>query len=304
MNEFSIDAACAGYDELYHHGIPNQRWGVRNGPPYPLDQKRHRRVVSGKQDKEIKKYDTAITGRTQFSSLSEQRKYSLHKGDRDDKTVDQTPLEYLTDDLMSQIKTLGNKGKISQDPFGDVEKTNPNFSNARDEDVWRGANNNCVKCTSALALRALGYDVIAGLAPTGLMNNATQRYWDGARPYKERGADNLEKRMKSFGKRGMGEFSMRFENGSGHSMYFQNERQPDGSYAPVIYDGQNGRVLGSVATALAKYGFDTSKFGQITRLDDATPNLKAMAEDSVFAPRVGKYNIYGGGDRLRVAWDA
>lgn len=23
-------------DELYHHGIEGQKWGVRNGPPYPL----------------------------------------------------------------------------------------------------------------------------------------------------------------------------------------------------------------------------------------------------------------------------
>ena len=23
-------------DELYHHGIPGQKWGVQNGPPYPL----------------------------------------------------------------------------------------------------------------------------------------------------------------------------------------------------------------------------------------------------------------------------
>lgn len=24
-------------DELYHHGVPGMHWGVRNGPPYPLD---------------------------------------------------------------------------------------------------------------------------------------------------------------------------------------------------------------------------------------------------------------------------
>lgn len=23
-------------EELYHHGIEGQRWGIRNGPPYPL----------------------------------------------------------------------------------------------------------------------------------------------------------------------------------------------------------------------------------------------------------------------------
>ena len=23
-------------DELYHHGIEGQKWGIRNGPPYPL----------------------------------------------------------------------------------------------------------------------------------------------------------------------------------------------------------------------------------------------------------------------------
>ena len=23
--------------ELYHHGIKGQQWGVRNGPPYPIE---------------------------------------------------------------------------------------------------------------------------------------------------------------------------------------------------------------------------------------------------------------------------
>lgn len=31
---------CSMYSrnaELYHHGIKGQKWGVQNGPPYPLD---------------------------------------------------------------------------------------------------------------------------------------------------------------------------------------------------------------------------------------------------------------------------
>ena len=32
-------------DELYHHGIKGQRWGHRNGPPYPLNAQTHAAVV-------------------------------------------------------------------------------------------------------------------------------------------------------------------------------------------------------------------------------------------------------------------
>lgn len=28
-------------DELYHHGVAGQKWGKRNGPPYPLDPEDH-----------------------------------------------------------------------------------------------------------------------------------------------------------------------------------------------------------------------------------------------------------------------
>lgn len=31
--------------ELYHHGIQGQKWGVRNGPPYPLDKGRKQKVT-------------------------------------------------------------------------------------------------------------------------------------------------------------------------------------------------------------------------------------------------------------------
>jgi hypothetical protein len=40
-------------DELYHHGIKGQKWGERNGPPYPLDPKVRKQVL--KQQKEQNK---------------------------------------------------------------------------------------------------------------------------------------------------------------------------------------------------------------------------------------------------------
>lgn len=31
--------------ELYHHGIAGQKWGVQNGPPYPLKETVHDKIV-------------------------------------------------------------------------------------------------------------------------------------------------------------------------------------------------------------------------------------------------------------------
>ena len=37
-------------DYLSHHGIKNQRWGVKHGPPYPLDDKESRRIKNRHKD--------------------------------------------------------------------------------------------------------------------------------------------------------------------------------------------------------------------------------------------------------------
>lgn len=33
------------YTELYHHGIKGQQWGVKHGPPYPIDAETHKTIV-------------------------------------------------------------------------------------------------------------------------------------------------------------------------------------------------------------------------------------------------------------------
>lgn len=34
-------------NELHHHGIKGQKWGVKNGPPYPLSKDKHDSIVGG-----------------------------------------------------------------------------------------------------------------------------------------------------------------------------------------------------------------------------------------------------------------
>lgn len=41
-------------NELYHHGIKGQAWGITNGPPYPLNQEKHSKVISKSKEDRIR----------------------------------------------------------------------------------------------------------------------------------------------------------------------------------------------------------------------------------------------------------
>lgn len=323
MNEYS-KALC-------HHGIRNQRWGVRNGPPYPLDQKTHKRIVKGKQGRQLKRENES-----QFGSLTGYAGWDRSNGSysrRYDNPVKVQSMfrvkEYVGDEAVGtlqdklqdssyieSLRTLTGHGKIT--PDADLPACNPLLKKIDDyynyglpgklysEIYHRAASNNCLKCSSALALRAKGYDVTAGLAPDGMISNATERYWDGSRTYKENSTENAVRRMASFGNKGMGELKIRRASGNGHSMFFQNERQANGKYEPVVYDGQTGKRLGTVSEAVDMNAHDFKYFLDIVRLDDATPNFKKMAEDDVFVPTKGRFGSEGyklPADYRKVLWE-
>lgn len=72
---------------LYHHGIAGQKWGVRNGPPYPLDYKEHsKREIRGEYrdiyyKKRIDKHkrSTSSSNNTQPSFKDTTKENSLPK---------------------------------------------------------------------------------------------------------------------------------------------------------------------------------------------------------------------------------
>lgn len=64
-------------NELYHHGIKNQKWGVRNGPPYPLKgghYKKHKVRYRKRDNKNTiynkKHFDKELSADTVLSTLS------------------------------------------------------------------------------------------------------------------------------------------------------------------------------------------------------------------------------------------
>ena len=41
------------FSELYHHGIKGMHWGVRNGPPYPLDSQVSMKIKASAKGEEM-----------------------------------------------------------------------------------------------------------------------------------------------------------------------------------------------------------------------------------------------------------
>ena len=65
-------------DYLEHHGIKGQKWGVKNGPPYPLDEKEMSSEERYKNVRNIKKQALKVT--EEYSDT-----FNKHANDRYDK---------------------------------------------------------------------------------------------------------------------------------------------------------------------------------------------------------------------------
>lgn len=84
--------------ELYHHGIEGQKWGVRNGPPYPLDESDRsaaeraanppaeknsyggshaKRPVGEISDRELQDYINRLNMERQYSDLTREKDQNL-----------------------------------------------------------------------------------------------------------------------------------------------------------------------------------------------------------------------------------
>lgn len=271
------------YKELYlaHHGIKGQQWGVRNGPPYPIENHKKRRgktIRSFSKQSEIDRDDYKVN-RTHLSSYNEYKNYKhvvnvSDVGDYNLKNV--AELIDKNPDFLRRVKKQGNhlidRNDLNAVNYGYYANNGNLGDNYKDS----GLHNNCGKCSAALFLRSKGYDVIAGKSRYGVSSTAQEYWFDNAIPYKEKGYENIERRIKKFGNHGQGTIGIRRADGSGHSVYFQHE-----AGKTWYCDGQNGNIYSSLKSLLDAEQADLSQFQRITNLTNATPNWKHLAEDNV-----------------------
>ena len=145
-------------DYISHHGILGQRWGKKNGPPYPLGSGDH----------------SASEKKAGWRKSLNDMKLSIYKGR---KRVLENKIEETEKEI--EMNSSGLKRK--------TENTSPDEDAVIVNPEWRrrihdpGANNNCMQCTTAYELRRRGYDVRAQLSSEGRGADAIKEWFPEAK---------------------------------------------------------------------------------------------------------------------------
>lgn len=174
-------------DELYHHGIKGQKWGVKNGPPYPLDDSDH--SASEKKAgwrKSLDKSESDKQNKDEKRGLTDKQKKAIKIG----AAVAATALVAISTYKLAdsgELHRLIEKGKAALGKTDGIGfKRNPDLAKPMSADeiltnvVSRinmdhnivgaasiGTNNNCKRCTYAYELSRRGYNVKATKSISG-----------------------------------------------------------------------------------------------------------------------------------------
>lgn len=153
--------------ELTHHGIKGQSWGVRNGPPYPLDADVHKRVVTGENQVKEKGLIPEIIGGALLlfeadAAINGPIAKTIRRIKQNKSTAESKELnDVLIGDIAEHVDFSKDnpppiiKGKHSVED--DMFAINPNY---RGQAV-PGTTNNCALCSFTYDMRRRGYDVTA-----------------------------------------------------------------------------------------------------------------------------------------------
>lgn len=170
-------------DIIEHHGIKGQRWGVRNGPPYPLDKSTSSRVKksAGLTSKKSSSKNRDFRGLSddQIVSLLQLSVFTLitvgpiaaYVAERKIKQIQKREAytkmsELRTNEKVDKKTGLLLKSDKNATPEEDLELVN-SLRGSKDKESWNTFSN-CTYCTTAYDLRRRGYDVVAGTTPIGV----------------------------------------------------------------------------------------------------------------------------------------
>ena len=98
-------------DELQHHGIKGQEWGVKNGPPYPLDKKESKKYYktikkSEKQQENLQKKSDKKYGKHTYVRDNKFRDKKTELRKKSSETTKNLLKKAMSDKEFSKIKSM------------------------------------------------------------------------------------------------------------------------------------------------------------------------------------------------------
>ena len=268
---------CSMYSrnaELYHHGIQGQKWGIRNGPPYPLNSN----VSDGKKLKvnNSKKgfIDPITLGITAMYTLAIASSIgAIIKAGIDEHRTQKAKANLGAQgkqakeisDSLKNTKKVPDKYKKEGDPLviskEELKSINPGYSRGGKGKI-NGATMNCTRCATAFILHKKGYLVEAASKYEGDVTVPLFKQCFNADPdiIKSRGI--LKETLQNKADGSYGAISFGYEGSfSGHIINWAKE---NGEI--VIYDAQPGKKY-TYSQMVSRYPMD---FGYGVEFYDTT----------------------------------
>ena len=289
-------------EELYHHGIKGQKWGVKNGPPYPLgsDKSTGKALKTNSKSQKTKGKNKSSSSLNNFAKKMERENgiiipvgliayvsvYAL------------AGLGLAGGALANKISYKHNKKKISKlrekeeiDPKTGLHLKNKEMSEKEDLkavnperknlDNTEGSGKNCTFCTTAYDLRRRGYDVHAGTTIQGYTNSQIASWYKKGKftDIKQTPETLVDRKtamnyvkdtiIKHSGEGSRGNITVGWQGTfSGHSMIYEVK---DGKL--ILMDGQNNQIYKN-----SDYIFDRVSPNSVSfmRTDNLTPDYEKL----------------------------
>lgn len=158
-------------DYLIHHGIKGQKWGDRNGPPYPLKAGAHTPVQKTGIGKVAASKVLAKTGNKDLAGMDPLTAYYVSQfaalaaliAVAKISAESQLKKDVKKNQEANKNSNLQKKIKGKHTAEEDLKAVNPDYADPTD----MSARMNCTMCSTAYELRRRGYDVVANKTSMG-----------------------------------------------------------------------------------------------------------------------------------------
>ena len=269
------DLTFSEQNSFLHHGIEGQKWGVRNGPPYPLDRgssQGSKNIDNDNNQKDgilseliaysaVAALTTAIIGISAAHESHVQKKVDDARDNFEKQGKQASEISKAIKSgkaIPSQYKKEGDPLKISKEELKSINEGFSYHSKGR----INGRQENCTRCATTFILHKKGYNVKAAAKYEGDFTQDIMKDCFNCSP-KDFGTRSEASRFLKDSKEGSyGAISFRYETSySGHVLNWAKENGE-----VVIYDAQPGTKM-SWSQFNSKYG---PSYTQKIKIYDAT----------------------------------